>query len=351
MLDRMTIEDGVERFLLRLWEYEVSVYVAQAKAAGAAINGGNVAELSGAARAEIARLAKTAKNKTLPGIRREIADLVKADIDEQLELYRQGYRAGIILNAPAIPLAVQAANIRTIMAVNEFVESTIERISRYAGDKVGDVIRMAVEDKLKGGVTTDQLAKAAAALIREEGIRITMPSGRNVHDIYAYARRNVTSAMLFNSAEQQKEIFHSMDAKPGKKGVATSSHWGARPEHAEWQGQVFASWEEFERVTKYGDITGICGINCRHSFYPFLFGLSEQRYFPMPEEENDRRYQARQKQKRMESDIRKMAASDEIRKAMGLPPEHTAKLKQKRKAARAWKTYQEDLARSYESAA
>ena len=351
MLDRMTIEDNIERFLLRLWEYEVAVYKAQSDAVYAAIHGGNVAELSKAAKAEITNLAKTAKSKTLPALRREIAELVKADIDEQLELYGRGYKAGIVLNKPVIPLAVQATNLRVILAVNEFVEATIERISNYAGGKVGDVIRMAVEDKLKGGVTTDRLAKTAAALIREEGIRITMPSGRNVHDVYAYVRRNVTSAMLFNSAEQQKAIFDSMEAEPGKKGVATSSHWGARPEHEPWQGKVFKTWEEFEEVTKYGEITGICGINCRHQFYPFLFGLSEQRFFPKPKEENDRRYQARQKQKRMESDIRKMAASDEIRKALGLPPEHTAKLKQKRAAARAWKAYQEDLARAYEAAA
>jgi hypothetical protein len=74
--------------------------------------------------------------------------------------------------------------------------------------------------------------------------------------------------------------------------VQTSAHIGARnkgdvPENHElWQGRVFtlgkdpenADYPNFYDITGYGTITGLCGINCRHSAYPFFKGLSENAY-------------------------------------------------------------------------
>lgn len=49
------------------------------------------------------------------------------------------------------------------------------------------------------------------------------------------------------------------------------------------QGQVFSrsghsrKYPPFER-TGYGTGAGLCGWNCRHSFYPFFEGLSDRAY-------------------------------------------------------------------------
>ena len=65
--------------------------------------------------------------------------------------------------------------------------------------------------------------------------------------------------------------------------VETTAHPGARPSHAERQGQVFSrsgrspKYPTFER-TGYGTGAGLCGWNCRHSFYPFFEGLSDRAY-------------------------------------------------------------------------
>lgn len=64
----------------------------------------------------------------------------------------------------------------------------------------------------------------------------------------------------------------------------TSAHAGARPSHYEWQGQVFkiegadANYPNFEDSTGYGTGEGLCGWNCRHSFYPFWPGISKPAY-------------------------------------------------------------------------
>ena len=62
--------------------------------------------------------------------------------------------------------------------------------------------------------------------------------------------------------------------------VETTAHIGARPEHEEWQGQVFSisgtnpKYRPFS-VCGLGEVDGLCGINCRHSYYPYFEGLEK----------------------------------------------------------------------------
>ena len=62
--------------------------------------------------------------------------------------------------------------------------------------------------------------------------------------------------------------------------METSAHIGSRPEHEQWQGQIFSrsgtnpKYRPFS-VCELGSATGICGINCRHSFYPYFEGTKE----------------------------------------------------------------------------
>ena len=70
----------------------------------------------------------------------------------------------------------------------------------------------------------------------------------------------------------------------GAEYYETSAHAGARPSHALWQGRIFkiegatAEYPNFEDETGYGTGDGLCGWNCRHSFYPFWIGLSQPAY-------------------------------------------------------------------------
>ena len=63
--------------------------------------------------------------------------------------------------------------------------------------------------------------------------------------------------------------------------VETTAHPGARPDHVRWQGKVFSrsgksrNYPDFVRSTGYGTGPGLCGWNCRHSFFPYFEGLSE----------------------------------------------------------------------------
>jgi hypothetical protein len=56
-----------------------------------------------------------------------------------------------------------------------------------------------------------------------------------------------------------------------------SWHATARPSHQVWQGRVFTK-EELISVCGLDSITGLCGANCYHSYYPFIPGISERTY-------------------------------------------------------------------------
>lgn len=100
--------------------------------------------------------------------------------------------------------------------------------------------------------------------------------------------------------------------------VEVSSHGGARPSHARWQGRVYSlngdvtidgvRYRDFYAETGYGKVDGLGGANCRHSFGPWLPG-TPRKYEPEPSHpsglDNDEIYSLTQGQRRREREIRK----------------------------------------------
>lgn len=94
-------------------------------------------------------------------------------------------------------------------------------------------------------------------------------------------------------------------------------HAGARPEHAAWQGKVYTK-EQLTTKCGLGTGPGLLGWNCRHTYYPFIPGISERLYTDEwlaeqnARENTPRRfrgkeyttYEATQKQRQMETAMR-----------------------------------------------
>lgn len=45
--------------------------------------------------------------------------------------------------------------------------------------------------------------------------------------------------------------------------------------HAAWQGRIFTR-QELNEVCGLGEVDGLCGINCKHSFYPYFEGMTPE---------------------------------------------------------------------------
>ena len=92
----------------------------------------------------------------------------------------------------------------------------------------------------------------------------------------------------------------------GAEKAIVSSHLGARPSHQVWQGKVFTL-EELkstnEGMPALGTVTGLCGVNCRHSWSVWFDGMDNP-FEQYDSEENRKQYEKEQRQRTLERRIR-----------------------------------------------
>lgn len=167
-------------------------------------------------------------------------------------------------------------------------------------------VREAIESVVSGGVTLVQYRSKNTGDIRNDTIETA--TARAVRTGISQATAQIT---LKRMEEMKWEV------------VLVSAHVGARniggiPENHElWQGKFYSlpqyghRFPDFYYSTGYGDITGLCGVNCRHSFGP---GDGENNpYDTIDTEENRKVYEVEQRQRSLERRVRKTK-----REVMGL---------------------------------
>ena len=101
---------------------------------------------------------------------------------------------------------------------------------------------------------------------------VTYPTG-HTDTLEVAARRAVLTGVNQTGAKLQVARADEM----GVEFFETTAHGGARPSHAEWQGRRFhrggavdylgKHYPDFEQATGYGTGAGLCGWNCRHTFF------------------------------------------------------------------------------------
>lgn len=130
------------------------------------------------------------------------------------------------------------------------------------------------------------------------------------------ARRAILTGVSQLSAQINEQV--AKDLNTDKYEV--SWHAGHRPSHW-WGGRVY-TYQELQSICRLGDGDGLCGWNCRHSYYAFLEGFSVRTYTDeqltaMEEKEQNVRtyqgkqynaYQASQAQRKMETTMRAQRA-------------------------------------------
>lgn len=114
--------------------------------------------------------------------------------------------------------------------------------------------------------------KQAVDSLADDMPMVTYPSGHK-DSIEVAARRAVLTGVNQTCGKLQEARMDEM----GCEFVETSAHGGARPSHAEWQGRQFhrggavdykgKHYPDFEVATGYGTGAGLCGWNCRHTFF------------------------------------------------------------------------------------
>ena len=159
---------------------------------------------------------------------------------------------------------------------------------------------------LSGAFSQSEAIYSAVKELADKGIQsVTYPSGKSDWADVA-VRRAVLTGLAQTTGRMQLDLAAEMDCDL----VEVTSHSGARPSHAEWQGQVYSisgkskKYRKLSEATGYGRGDGLKGWNCRHDFYPFFEGISERASFPVDIAENQKEYEATQRQRAIERSIR-----------------------------------------------
>lgn len=181
-----------------------------------------------------------------------------------------------------------------------------------------------------GGFSYQQAIKSGVSGLTQKGIAsIIYPTGHFDYMDVAF-RRALLTGVNQTAAELQ---LHRMD-ELGTDLVETTAHYGARTapmtgpaNHAWWQGRWFSrstkssKYPDFITNTGYGTGEGLCGWNCRHSFFPVIEGLSDRAYdldtlrqynnkMVTYNGESMNLYDATQKQRHIERQIRRWKRED-----------------------------------------
>lgn len=182
-----------------------------------------------------------------------------------------------------------------------------------------------------GAYSYDQAVTNAIRKLAKEGLgEVTYPTGAK-RSVEAAVRVAVRTSVAQNALKCEEDMLNDMDINL----VEVSSHLGARPSHAVWQGKIYwrnhpeGNYENFYEATGYGTATGLGGYNCRHQFYPFFGEGDEQTYYHIDETKNEQFYQMEQQQRALERKMRKWDREEKVLKAGG----------QDTTEARKWKSY------------
>lgn len=211
-----------------------------------------------------------------------------------------------VSQSPAL-MAMLLQGVDTTMALIGNYTKTTAKVSTVAFNSILDRAYIQI---ISGAFDPTTALKRAIKELATSGIeKIAYPSGATA-SIETAVRRAVTTGVNQSVAKLQLLRAEEM----GCELVETSSHAGARPSHAEWQGKVFCikghhkRYGDFYRETGYGTGAGLCGWNCYHSFYPYFEGLSTPSFSHDPSKDagrtNDEDYERQQKQRYYERKIR-----------------------------------------------
>lgn len=185
-------------------------------------------------------------------------------------------------------------------------------------------------DIVSGAFDYNSVLRRVVTQLTNSGLRqIDYASGR-ANRIDVAARR----AIMTGVSQITGKITDYNAEKLGADHFEVAWHSGARPTHAVWQGKVWTR-EQLVNVCGLGSATGLLGINCYHEYYPFFPGISERNWTDEWLEEQNRKentpktfngkeytlYEAKQRQRQMETCMRAQREKVELLKTGGADPD------------------------------
>lgn len=183
-----------------------------------------------------------------------------------------------------LPLNMSPAMVQTLLAGLQKTKAALSNFTMTTAQSAQkaffDAANAAHAQIVSGAFSYEQAVRSAVKGAAATGLQTVQFASGHTDELSVAMRRAVMTGVSQTAATLQTQRADEMGADL----VETSAHGGARPSHAQWQGQVFSrsgsskKYKPFVESTGYGTGPGLCGWNCRHSFFPFFEGLSERNY-------------------------------------------------------------------------
>lgn len=288
----------------------------------------------------------------------EVKHIMEQSGAEALESDDEIYRAAGLSPHPL------SASQRLQEILSAGLESTMglfENLTRTTANTAAQQLERALDrawlQVSSGAFSHQEATRIAVKELAAAGIEsIRYPSG-HVDKLDVVVRRALLTGVNQTALKLQEARAEEM----GCDLVEVTAHSGARvgigvADHAGWQGKVYSrkgthsKYPPLVEKTGYGTGPGLGGWNCRHSMFPFIEGVSEPAYTESELEEMNApkyeyngqkmtEYEATQRQRYIERQIRRWKREKGAMKAAGLDTaESAAKLKK-------WQDTQRDFLR------
>jgi hypothetical protein len=235
-------------------------------------------------------------------------------------IYRQAGLNPLPLHLSPSMVQVLAAGLRKTQGIANNLTLTTALSGQQAFIQAADVAYLGISS---GSFSYDQAIRTAVKQVADQGLSVINFNGRK-DALDVAMRRTVLTGVNQTVGKLQEARADEM----GVDLVQTSAHAGARntgtgpANHEGWQGKIFSrsgtngQYPNFVEKTGYGTGIGLMGYNCRHSFYPFFPGISQNAYEQATLDEYADRtvtynkqemsfYEATQEQRGIERKIRK----------------------------------------------
>ena len=247
------------------------------------------------------------------------AEHIPYEDNEQLQQWTEAAKAqtaGTLQNLTQTMGVVEQINGQmTFLPLTEFYQKAIDA---------------AILDITSGAFDYNSVLKRTVNTLTRSGIRtIDYTSGYSSR-IAVAARR----AVMTGITQMTGRVTDYNAEKLGAEYFEVAWHANARPSHRSWQGKVWSK-EQLVTVCGLGSVTGLCGVNCYHEYYPFFPGLSERNWTDeWLKEQNAKEdtprtwrgkeytaYEATQKQRHMETSMRAQRQKVRLMQEGGADPE------------------------------
>lgn len=208
--------------------------------------------------------------------RKELAAIMREAGMKTLEADEAAYQAAGLAASPAkASPAVQKALSAGLKKTNGLFTNLTRTTANTATKQFERALDRAYMQISSGAISQDAAVSGAIKGLAKDGVgSITYHSG-HVDSLEVAVRRATVTGVNQTCLKMQEARADEL----GVDLVETTAHAGARPSHAEWQGQIFSrsgrslKYPDFVSSTGYGTGAGLGGWNCSHSFRPYIEGM------------------------------------------------------------------------------